>query len=121
LIKGNWATVVQTLILVNMLDIEMKKAKIALTEEEIKDEQDKILQKIAPGKTVEEVKKLNVFSEPEMRRQAWLSRGWDKIFQSEQKLTAQNSSDPSNQILKQLLIRQKMDKYEIRQRGMDPP
>jgi parvulin-like peptidyl-prolyl isomerase len=120
LIKGNWATVVQTLILAGMLDIEMKKANITITEEELKEEQDAILQRIAPGKSLEEVKKTNAFSDAEMRRQAWLSRGWDKIFIAEQKLAPGNKAAPENAILKQLFIRQKMEKYVISQRGMEP-
>jgi hypothetical protein len=120
LIKGNWATVTQTLILANLLDIELKKAAITLTEDEIKDEQAKILTRLAPGKTPEQVKQTGAFSDAEMRRQAWLSRGWDRIFMAENKLQPANQADNANQILKQLFIRQKMEKYEIRQRGQDP-
>jgi hypothetical protein len=120
LIKGNWNTVVQTLILANLLDIELKKANITLTNEEILAEQDKILQRIAPGKTSAEVKELGIFSEAEVRRQAWLSRGWDRIFLAEQKLKPEQLADQTNVILKQLFIRQKMEKYTITQRGQDP-
>jgi PPIC-type PPIASE domain len=120
LIKGNWNTVVQTLILANLLDIELKKANITLTNEEILAEQDKILQRIAPGKTSAEVKELGIFSEAEVRRQAWLSRGWDRIFLAEQKLKPEQLGDQTNVILKQLFIRQKMEKYIISQRGQDP-
>jgi hypothetical protein len=120
LIKGNWATVIQTLILANLLELELEKANIKLTDEEIEEEQKKIVQRIDPKKTVEEVKKSGAFSADEMRRQAWLSRGWDRVFMAENKLQPQNQADNANQILKQLFIRQKMEKYEIRQRGQEP-
>jgi foldase protein PrsA len=120
LIKGNWQTVTQTLMLANLLDIELKKAGITLTPEEINEEQTKILQKIAPGKTSEQIKEMGVFSEAEVRRQAWLSRGWDRIFIAEQKLKPEQLGAQENIILKQLFIRQKMEKYDIKQRGQDP-
>jgi PPIC-type PPIASE domain len=120
LMKGNWQIVTQTLILANLLDIELKKAKIELTDDEIKDEQVKILERLAPGKTLEQVKATGAFSENELRRQAWLSRGWDRIFMAENKLPQDNTANNANQILKQLFIRQKMEKYEVKQRGQDP-
>jgi hypothetical protein len=120
LVKGNWQTVIQTLILVNLLELELQKVNLTVSEEEIKDEQMKILEKVAPGKSAEDVAKLGVFSPDELRRQAWLSRGWDKLFLSENKLQPENSANNANAILKQLFIRQRMEKYEIRQRGMEP-
>jgi hypothetical protein len=86
LLKGNWQIVINTLILANLLDMELKKANITLTDEEIVAEQDKILQRTAPGKTSAQVKEMGVFSDAEVRRQAWLSRGWDRIFLAEQKI-----------------------------------
>src|SRR4029079_7599728 len=44
LLKGNWQIVINTRILTNLLDIELNKANIKLTEDEIVAEQDKILQ-----------------------------------------------------------------------------
>jgi PPIC-type PPIASE domain len=120
LIKGNWQTVTQTLILANLLDMELKKLGLTVTNEEISAEQEKILQKIAPGKTSAQVKEMGVFSEAEVRRQAWLSRGWDMVFIKENKMKPEQTADQANVILKQLFIRQKMEKYEIRQRGQDP-
>jgi hypothetical protein len=120
LLKGNWQIVINTLILANLLDIELKKANITLTDEEIVAEQDKILQRTAPGKTSAQVKEMGVFSEAEVRRQAWLSRGWDRIFLAEQKIKPEQTADPTNMILRQLFIKQKMDKYDLKQRGQDP-
>ena len=91
LVKGNWQTVLQTLMLVNLLDIELKKAGITVTDQEIEEEQAKILARVAPGKTPEEVRALGAFNENEIRRQAWLSRGWDKVLIAEAKLKPENA------------------------------
>jgi hypothetical protein len=55
-----------------------------------------------------------------VRRQAWLSRGWDRIFLAENKMKPEQTAGPENMILKQLFIRQKMEKYTITQRGQEP-
>jgi hypothetical protein len=120
LVRGNWQTVLQTLVLVNLLDLELKKAGITVTDKEIEEEQARILERVAPGKTPEEVRRLGVFNEEEMRRQAWLSRGWDRVFIAENKIQPENTGKQENAILKQLFIRQKMEKYDVKQRGQDP-
>ncbi len=119
-LRGNISTVSQTLVLVNVLAIELQRADLTVTTEEIEAEQKKLVERMAPGKTVEEVTKTGAFSAGEMRRQAWLSRGWEKLFLKDKKVDqAQTAGDP-NQILKQLFIRQKLEGYEVRLRGQNP-
>ncbi len=119
-LRGNISTVSQTLVLVNVLAIELQRAGVTVTEEEITNEQKKIVERLAPGKTPEEVAKSGAFSAAEMRRQAWLGRGWEKLFLKEKNLDSTQTANDPNQILKQLFMRQKLEGYEVRLRGQNP-
>jgi parvulin-like peptidyl-prolyl isomerase len=119
LLRDNWAEVTGELTLEVVLDIELAKAGITVAENEIDEEQDAILRRIAPQKTPEQVKATGAFSKTEMRRHARVSRGWRKLFVAAGRLPAKDPAFNTNEILKQLFIRQTLDQYEIRVRGKD--
>jgi hypothetical protein len=107
LLRLNFEHLALTLVLESMLDFELAKAGMTLSENDLRSEQ-----RIVAERRVRQ--KLRPLSDQALRRETYLSLGWNLLL-------AASDVEPSDwSILKQVFIRRTMEGYEVRKRGGDP-
>jgi peptidyl-prolyl cis-trans isomerase SurA len=124
LLRSTFSTVGTTLTLAKVIESELAAAKLAVTDAEVADEVAALLNKMSPGKKLEDVVKSGAMNRGEIERQAWLTAAVDKLYKAELKATgtAAPAADagPGGGIMKQLYMRRLLEKYEIKKRGEEP-
>lgn len=119
-LQQNFTAGVNSLVLAKIVDHELIKEKIAVTEEAIDDEIRTLLEQSSPGRTVKEIEKSGKISMKHLRRQARTQRGWKEIYWKRQNIAEDQRHAQTNQMLLQFWIRQTMQNYDIRVRGNNP-
>lgn len=124
LLRSSFSTVGTTLTLAKVIEAELAGAKLSVTDAEVANEVAALLNKMSPGKTLDDVVKSGAMSRAEIERQGWLTSAVDKLYQADIKATGAPApaADPGQGggIMKQLYMRRLMEKYEVKKRGEDP-
>jgi len=116
----NFSAGVQNLILGKIADRELEKSSIVVDEEAIMDEIRVVLQKSAPGRSIDQIRRDGKISMKHLRRQARTQRGWKEIFWLRQGIKEEQRHDQTNEMLLQFWIRQTAQNYDTRGRGGNP-
>ncbi len=124
LLRSSFSTVGTTLTLAKVIEAELSAAKLTVTDAEVANEVAVLLNKMSPGKTLQDVVKSGAMSRVEIERQGWLTAAVDKLYQADLKATGAPAPaadpGPGGGIMKQLYMRRLMEKYEIKKRGEEP-
>jgi hypothetical protein len=119
-LNGNLQQAMENLVMANVLELELAKNGIDVTDEEIATERTAIVARVSPGRKPEDLIKEGVFSEFEINRQARMARGWDKIIWKKQNVPEDKRTEQGNPMIRAIFMRQAMQDYDIRRRGSDP-
>jgi len=119
-LNGNLQQAMENLVMANVLELELAKNGIDVTDEEIAAERTAIVARVSPGRKPEDLIKEGVFSEFEINRQARMARGWDKIIWKKQNVPEDKRTEQGNPMIRAIFMRQAMQDYDIRRRGADP-
>lgn len=110
----------QALVLAKIVDRELVKENIEITDDDINAEIKLLLEKQSPGQSIAELEKAGKISMKHLRRQARTQRGWKEIFWRRQNVPEDQRHTQTNQMLMQFWMRQTMQGYETRIRGNNP-
>lgn len=119
-LEQNFSTGVSALVMGKILEIELKRAQVTLTDEDIASEMAEMVAQIAPGKSIEEVEKSGQTSLKHLRSQARTTRGWKLLFWTAQKVPEDQRTGQTQQLMMSFFIQQTMQRYDRKIRGQNP-
>ncbi|MFT7619858.1 MAG: parvulin-like peptidyl-prolyl isomerase [Planctomycetota bacterium] len=120
LLETNLATIANNLIDMKMCELEMERANVKISQEEIDAELKEILPRFAPGKTAEQLVSEGVFTAEYLKRTAMTSRGWKVLMWAAKNVPEDRRSDQANGFMLRLYKSELMSKYSIMIRGRKP-
>jgi hypothetical protein len=124
ILTTSYSTVGNALVMGRMVDAELEHSGVAIEDEEIDREVSSLLNRMSPGKTIEDVEKSGAMSREEIRRQAKLQVAIDKLYTKEMAAAGAPAatSEPNGaaNIMKQLYMRRVMERFIVKRRGENP-
>ena len=121
LLRTNLAAITDNLINTKMCELELNREAVTVEDAEIQAELEELMPRISPGKTVEQVVESGLFSRAYLERTARTSRGWKKLFWKARSIPEDQRTNQANQLLLQLYMNEVKGRYQILQRGSNPP
>ncbi|HYC76699.1 MAG TPA: peptidylprolyl isomerase [Planctomycetota bacterium] len=120
-LKGNFSQVGQALIMAKIIEDELASRGLKVEDKDVDAECAAIINRIAPGRTLDEVVKSGAYSRAELVRQGWLQRATDLIFLEDLKKSggqAAPKEEATAMMIKKLTLQRLREKYDIKMRGM---
>ena len=120
LLESNLATIASTLLDYKMLDMELNRAQIQISDAEITAELDQIVPRIAPGKSAADLVADGVFTVDYLNRTAKTTRGWKKLMWKAKNIPEDRRTDQANMLLLKLYKGEITSRYQLMIRGRRP-
>jgi foldase protein PrsA len=120
LLVANLETISNTLLMTKMVDLELQRNDMSVSEEAIQAELEEMLPRMAPGKTLDELLETGVYSRSYLDRVARMNRGWKLLFWKAKNIPEDRRTDQSNQLLMQLFVNEVKGRYQLALRGKEP-
>ncbi len=120
LLESNLSTIANVLLDAKMLECELERGGIEVSEEELQEELTEILPRIAPNKTFEELVDAGIYTADYLRTTARTTRGWKKLVWASRNIPPEHRNAQTNAFLLQLYKREITSRYQIMIRGRKP-
>jgi|GEM_PF-4086647 len=119
-LEENFSTGISNIVMAKLLELELLRSNVSLSEADVEEELATMLSTAAPGKSLAEIEADGKLSVKHLRSQARTNRGWKKLYWESQNVPADQRTDQTNQLVMQFFVRQSLEKYERRIRGTAP-
>lgn len=120
LLKTNLNTIASALLTNKMVELEMQRNGVEVSEEELQEQLKETLEKMTPGKTFDEVVESGIYSAAYLRNRARIERGWNKLFWAAKNISEDKRADQVNQFLMQIYMNEVKARYQMAIRGTKP-
>lgn len=117
----NFSLISKNLAYQKMLEMELARRELTVAEEEVEEELDRLLERMAPGRNRSDISRVGATSGHHLRRQAWTSCGWKKIYWETYDVPQDQRHSETNQLVIAFVMRNVQQNYEVRIRGQQPP
>lgn len=120
LLESNLSSIANNLLMAKMVDIEAANLGVELTPEELQQEIDEMMPRLAPGKTLDEVVATGVYNREYIERVARMNRLWKKLFWQAKNIDEAQRGEQANQFLMQIYMNEIKQRYQLALRGRKP-
>ena len=120
LLKTSLNDIAQTLLMIRMVELELRRNNLVVPENEIDEEIDEMVVRLAPGRTLDDVVKSGVYSREYIVRNAKANRGWKMLFWKARNIPEDKRTDDANKFLMQLYRNEVQARYSLAVRGQVP-
>ncbi len=120
LLETNLDTIANNLIDMKMCELEMQRAGLELSQEQLDEELAEILPRFAPNKTAEQLIADGSFTRDYLMRTARTSRGWKELMWKAKNVSEEQRTSQANGFLLRLYKGELVNRYSIMIRGRKP-
>ncbi len=120
LLRTNLSSIATQLLQTKMIELEMEREVIEVSEEELQAELNELIARLSPGKTVDEVIAMGVYGRAYLLRSARMNRGWKELFWNAKNIAEDQRANQANQLLMQVYMNEVKSRYQLAIRGQKP-